>query len=134
MDYGLRILMALGMKRQGWVTAGALAEAVEVPRPFILKIVRDLAAAGLVLARRGVGGGVTLAKPAADVSLLDILRATDCPRALNACLLEPRRCSRSRTCAAHRLLMPVQELLDAKLGELTLADLVREQRRGVRSR
>ncbi len=127
MDYGLRIMMSLGLHPDERLTGQALAQDVEVPRPFLLKIVRQLADAGLVDARRGARGGMQLGRPAEGISLLDILLATDGRRALNVCLLEPRACSRSPRCAAHRLLAPVQELLDRKLGELTLADLVREQ-------
>jgi Rrf2 family protein len=128
MDYGLRIMLTLGLDPQARLSAEEVAQQVDVPRPFVLKIVRQLAEAGLVDARRGPGGGARLAREAEEVSVLDILRAADSPRALNACLLEPRACSRSGTCAAHRLLRPVQETLDRELEQLTLADLVREQR------
>ena len=127
MDYGIRIMLALGLRPAERLSGEALARAVGVPRGFVLKIVRSLAKAGLVTARRGVGGGVRLAGRAREISLFAILRATDAPRALNPCLLEPRACSRSKKCAAHRLLTPIQEALDRKLQKTTLAHLVREQ-------
>ncbi|HUU90501.1 MAG TPA: Rrf2 family transcriptional regulator [Phycisphaerae bacterium] len=138
MDYGLRIMLALGM-RGGERTSGEdLARDAEISRSFALKIVRRLAAEGLVIAKRGVGGGIELARPARQISLFNILRATDAARAINVCLLQPRVCPRSSTCAAHRLLQPIQHALDAQLQALSLADVVREQkaiaRRGGRSR
>lgn len=128
MDYGVRIMMALGLHAGERLSGQALADEAEVSRDFALKIVRQLADAGLVRTRRGVGGGVELARDAERISLLDVFRATDSPRALNECLLEPEVCGRSRRCAAHRLLLPIQERLDRALATVTLADLVREQR------
>ncbi|KPK43060.1 MAG: hypothetical protein AMK72_13870 [Planctomycetes bacterium SM23_25] len=128
MDYGLRIMLALGMRGGERTSAEDLARDADISRSFALKIIRRLAAQGLILAKRGVGGGVELARPAHRISLFDILRATDEARAINACLLEPRLCSRSGTCAVHHLLLPIQQRLDAQLAELTLADVVRQQR------
>jgi len=126
-DYGIRIMLTLGLRDGERVTGQALAEAVEVSRDVVLKDLQSLKAAGLVQARRGVGGGAQLAKSAEEISLFDILSATDGPRALNPCLLEPRRCSRSSKCAAHRVLDRVQTVLDRELEDITLADLVKEQ-------
>jgi Rrf2 family nitric oxide-sensitive transcriptional repressor len=127
-DYGLRIMMALGLEEGRRLTAAELAKRVGVSRPFVQKIVRALRAAGLVDAQRGVGGGVALAKEPAAISVRHIACASHGPRGLNPCLVEPRACSRSRRCAAHRLLQPIQQRLDAELDALTLDELVREQR------
>ena len=127
MDYGVRIMMALGVRAGERVSGAALAKATDVSRAFVLKIVRQLAEAGLVEAQRGVGGGITLARDAQGITLFDILQATDGRRGINPCLLEPGECSRSGTCAAHRVLRPVQEMLDRELTAATLADLVKEQ-------
>ena len=127
MDYGIRIMLTLGLRTDERMTGQALAEAVDVPRDFVLKVVQSLKEAGLVQAQRGVGGGVQLAKSAEQISLFDVLAVTDGVRALNPCLLEPRSCSRSRKCAAHRVLDRVQVVLDRELKQITLADLVKEQ-------
>ncbi len=129
MDYGLRIMMAMGMRAGERLSGVELAEAAQVSRGFALKVVRQLAEAGLVVAKRGVKGGVDLAKPLADITLHDILSASGSPPATNLCMSEPKACDRSETCAAHRLLRPVQEMLEAELKAITLAKLVKSQRR-----
>ncbi|NQT85258.1 Rrf2 family transcriptional regulator [bacterium] len=129
MDYGLRIMMTLGMRAGERLSGEELAEAAQVSRGFALKIVRQLAQAGLVLARRGVGGGVDLARPIQDITLHDILSASGAVRPINLCISEPKACDRSAACAAHRLLRPVQEGLDKQLSAITLAKLVTMQKR-----
>jgi len=128
MDYGLRIMMSLGLRAGDRVSGADLADAAEVSRGFALKIVRQLAQAGLVLARRGVGGGVDLARDPAQITLYEILDASGSVRPINQCIAEPRLCDRSNACAAHRLLRPIQEKIDHELKSITLADLVAKQR------
>ncbi len=129
MDYGLRIMMTLGLREGERVSGKELAEAAQVSRGFALKIVRQLAQSGLVLARRGVGGGVDLARPIKEITLHDILSASGSVRPINLCISEPKACDRSVACAAHKLLRPVQEMLDKELSAITLAKIVKEQRR-----
>ena len=123
MDYGLAIMMTMGMRAGERLSSKDLAEAAQVSRGFALKIVRQLAAAGLLVAKRGVKGGVDLAKPIEDITLYDILSASGSNGATDLCV------SVHKARALHRLLRPVQKMLDAELSAITLAKLVKEQRR-----
>ncbi len=129
MDYGLRIMMTLGMREGERLSGVILAEAAQVSRGFALKIVRQLAQARLVVAKRGVKGGVDLARPIKDITLHDILAASGNVQPINLCIQEPKACDRSASCAAHRLLRPVQEKLEEELKAITLEQLVKNQRR-----
>jgi len=128
MDYGMRIMLTLALRPDERVRGADLAKEIQAPRHFVLKVVNALNQAGLVIARRGVGGGVELAKPAEQISALDVLRATDSPRAINVCLTNPLACGRSKRCAVHRLLGEIQETIDDKFRGLSLADIAQEQR------
>jgi Rrf2 family protein len=129
MDYGLRIMLAMGLRAGERVSGQELADAAQVSRGFALKIVRQLAKAGMLLPRRGVGGGVDLARSPEEITLRDILDASGSLRPINACMLEPRACDRSSYCAAHQLLRPLQETVDEELSKITLAQLVAVQRK-----
>ncbi|NQT87170.1 Rrf2 family transcriptional regulator [bacterium] len=129
MDYGLSIMMTLGKRAGERLSGEELGEAAQVSRGFALKVVRQLAQAGLVLARRGVGGGVDLARPIEDITLHDILSASGSIRTIDLCVSEPKACDSSAACAAHRLLRPVQKTLEKELSAITLAKLVKEQQR-----
>lgn len=126
-DYGLRVMLALGCRPGERLTSETIAEITEVPRAFILKILQTLTHSGLIKAQRGVGGGIQLARTPESISLYEIIRAIDTPRALNACLLDPSACTRAPHCAAHQGLRRVQDVLDQELRNITLGNLVSEQ-------
>jgi Rrf2 family protein len=79
-DYGLRALLALtatGSAR----TAEALAAEQSLPPRFLGAILADLRRAGLVASQRGSEGGYRLARPAAEVTVAEVIRALDGPLA-----------------------------------------------------
>jgi len=68
------------------VSAGQLAEETGLPVPTVQKLVSRLTAAGLLRSSRGVGGGLKLARPAAAITLADIIEAVEGPIALTPCV------------------------------------------------
>jgi Rrf2 family protein len=63
------------------VKGDVIAHAQGIPFPFLGSILRDLREAGLVNSQRGADGGYWLAKPAAEISVADVIRAIDGPLA-----------------------------------------------------
>lgn len=79
-----------------------IAEAAEIPAPYLAKIVHALAKRGVLNTQRGVGGGVTLARPATEISLYDLCEAMDDPVVQPRCMLGTAMCSDDRACPAHK--------------------------------
>ncbi len=79
-----------------------IAEAAAIPAPYLAKIIHALGRRGLVVTQRGVGGGVTLARPATDISLHDVCIAMDDPVVRPTCMLGNATCSDERACPAHK--------------------------------
>jgi Rrf2 family protein len=67
------------------LSAGLLAEETGVPLPTAQKLMGRLAHAGLLKSARGSGGGFTLARPPAGISLADIIEAVEGPIAMTNC-------------------------------------------------
>ncbi len=67
------------------VNAGQLAAETGLPAPTVQKLVSRLVVAGLLKSTRGVGGGLRLARPAAAISLADIIEAVEGPIAMTSC-------------------------------------------------
>jgi Rrf2 family protein len=123
-DYAIRILVELaGRGGGGRLSARRLGEALEIPYPFARRIVTQLAAAGFVDTRRGVGGGVGLARPAADISLRDIVCSLDGSISLNECTRTPGFCSRSAECPVHEAWLEADGVLDRFLEAKDLASM-----------
>ena len=81
-DYAVRAAAELAAAGPNvLVTAGTLAESQQIPQHFLENILADLRRAGLVRTQRGAEGGSTLAHPADQISLADVLRAIDGPLA-----------------------------------------------------
>src|SRR5215470_13528949 len=76
-DYALRAAIELAAASSGHVTADQLARAQQIPGKFLETILTQLRRAGLIRSQRGPDGGFWLARPAADISLADIIRAID---------------------------------------------------------
>src|SRR6185437_13331511 len=78
--YAIRALYHLAFHRAGEAAqAKEIADAQRIPLRFLEQILQDLRRAGLVEARRGPRGGYVLARPPAEISLADVLRAVRGP-------------------------------------------------------
>ncbi len=121
-DYAVRMMLELA-RAGGRVSSKRLGGLADVTYPFARSIVTDLAAAGLVDARRGPGGGVALARPAGEITLLDIVEAMEGRVALNLCATDPGYCERSAECSAHDIWSEAGAVLSAYLALQDLESL-----------
>ena len=90
-DYAI-VLMSAAARTCGTVPLNATLLSVQtgVPLPTAQKLVSRLATAGLLTSARGTGGGFRLARPAAAISLADIVEAVEGPIALTTCVDDHR--------------------------------------------
>ena len=79
-DYAVRAALELAAAPAGeQVKAERIAAAQAIPRKFLDTILQNLRQAGLVESRRGPDGGHHLARPAAQITIADVVRAVDGP-------------------------------------------------------
>lgn len=79
-DYALRALIEMAARADGKaVSAEELGRLQEIPHGFLQAILADLRRAGVVMSQRGQSGGWRMGRPAADVSVADVIRAVDGP-------------------------------------------------------
>lgn len=126
-DYGLVLLTHLASHPEaGLANARDLASATRLPAPMVTKICKLLVAHELLEARRGVGGGYALARPAGSISVADILAALEGPLALTECA-EPEGhgegCDREGFCQVRDHTQHINAVIWTALGDVTLADL-----------
>src|SRR5712691_4205652 len=123
-DYGLRAMIHLAGLPAGKITSlQDLATTLHLPREFLAKILKVLAARGLVRSARGAHGGYQLARPARDISFLEVIEAVEGPVQLNVCLDQKDRCDVSAGCTMYHVWKSGQDrMLDIYRGT-TLAEL-----------
>jgi Rrf2 family protein len=80
-DYAVRAAVELAASGDGPTKGERIAQAQQIPPNFLENILSDLRNAGIVASRRGAEGGYWLARPAAEISLADVIRAVDGPLA-----------------------------------------------------
>lgn len=126
--YALHAMLFLARK-DAPATVAEIAAAEAIPRKFLEAILAELGTRGLVVGKRGPSGGYHLARPAAEVSFADILRAIDGPLALAPCasLTAYRQCSDCssvETCAIRPVLLAVRDTTALLLEGMSLAEAV----------
>jgi Rrf2 family protein len=88
--------------------------------------------AGLLRSSRGVHGGFALAKPASDITLLEVIEAIEGPISVTNCVPEPDACGHSANCPASAVWARVQDQIAEILGDASLETLVSTPRRNGR--
>ena len=80
-DYASRALLSLALRPEdeGPRSVREIAERTGLPQPYLEQILLALKGAGIVISKRGVGGGYALARRPEDILLTDIIRAVDGP-------------------------------------------------------
>jgi Rrf2 family protein len=125
-DYAVRAMLALGKHSgDGWLSVPAVSAAMAIPERFLPRVMSDLVDAGLVVGRRGRTGGYRLAKPAEQVTLLDIISATEPGPELRVCILRGGPCGLDGRCAVHDAFSSAREAMLEQLGATSLAVVVR---------
>jgi Rrf2 family protein len=121
--YGVRALFDIAFHNDGRATQiREIAERELIPARFLEQIFQDLKKAGLIASKRGPRGGYQLARPAAEITLGDVIRALEGPALVTLGEEESasRRTGPDATAAAFRdLAAAVEKCFDA----VTIADI-----------
>ncbi|MFM5884160.1 MAG: RrF2 family transcriptional regulator [Novosphingobium sp.] len=111
------------------VAAAQLAEETGLPVPTVQKLVSRLTAAGLLRSARGVGGGLKLARPAAAITLADIVEAVEGPIGLAPCADESHGdCAHETGCVARPHWATVSAAVRGALADVPLTRLAETAR------
>jgi Rrf2 family protein len=133
-DYAIRAAVELAAAGDGPVKGERLAQAQEIPSNFLENILSDLRNAGIVASRRGAEGGYWLARPAAEVSLADVIRAVDGPLANVRGVRSEQVAYQGSAEKLRDVWVAVRASLRSVLENVSLADLARgELPEGVRT-
>ncbi len=127
-DYGIRMMVDLAcMPNNKGVTIEEISQRQDVAEPFLSKIATQAANAGLLTTKTGRNGGLTLAKSADTITLLQVLEAIDGHITLNQCTAEPSGCVRSNKCVVHPIWEKAQHQLKELMSNTLLSELAVEQ-------
>src|SRR5574341_1071096 len=136
-EYGVRVMIALaGLQGEGaeprLTQIKDIAAQEQIPTKFLEQILLALKNAGLLHSKMGVGGGYYLARPAAQITIGQIVRVLDGPLAPIRCVskmaYEPCDCPDENACGLRMVMLDVRTAIADILDRTTLADLARRVR------
>ena len=102
---------------------GSIQQETRVPMAFLQRIVATLRRAGLLRAYPGVHGGLQLARPAAEISLLEVHEAVEGPILISECLAAPDTCPLAGPCPVRERWGRLDALIKSELAATTLQQL-----------
>lgn len=124
--HALKALAALAEVEDGrYAGAGAIAEEIGAPRNYLGKLLKKLAAQGLVVSQQGLGGGFRLACDPHATTLYDVIEPIDQVSRWAGCFLGRTSCSNRAPCALHTRWQKVRETYLRFLRQTTIADMLK---------
>ncbi len=127
-DYALRMLIYVAMRPEGVCTVHQIAETYGLSRNHLLKVAQTLARLGHIETIRGRAGGVRLAKPASEINIGALMRATEEDFSLVECMQQQGgACLISPACMLKGMFSEALAAYLAVLDKYTLADAVRNR-------
>jgi Rrf2 family protein len=127
--YAVRALTELARVEQTQagkpVRLGEIAERRQMPLQFLEQVFSALRRGGIVRSRRGAAGGYALARPADDITVLDVVAALDGVPSPAECT--QGRCDQVDRCGASSVWIEAQQALEDVLTATTIGDLLRRE-------
>ena len=129
-EYGLRAALYIAARPAGaQVSVREMSAAMGISFHFLTKILQRMTRAELLASTRGAKGGLALARPAAKITLLDIVQSIEGPDLFRECILGLAGCGERRPCPLHRYWGKERARLEKLFRKMTLARLARETAR-----
>ena len=123
-DYATVVMTVLAARPGEVLSAPELAEQAGLEAPTVAKVLKPLAAAGLVAGFRGANGGYRLARTAADINLVEIVEAMEGPLAMTECSVHDGQCGIEDSCGVRANWRRINDVVADALRGVSLAQML----------
>jgi FeS assembly SUF system regulator len=123
-DYGVIVATHLALAPERQENAAAVAVATRLPLATVAKLLKALAHAGVVTATRGASGGYRLARPAAAISVAEVVSAIDGDIGLTQCSVHVDECAHTNYCPTRPHWAAINRAVGAALSAVTLDEMI----------
>ena len=107
-----------------------IAQQLDIPSPFLGKILQVLVRQGLLFSSKGPNGGFYLKRPAIDITLMEVIDIIEGKGRFDTCIIRTTHCDDKNPCSMHDRVGPVMGELKKSFSTETIADLVSEFKDG----
>lgn len=125
-DYAIRALIYLAGRRGKVVPVAELVEALGITRPFLRKIMQELAKTDVVESYKGNKGGFRLKKKPENIYLIDLVEIFQGKFSLNECILNKDICPNRSNCILKDRVDDIEEKVKKDLGSIDLRSLIKK--------
>ncbi|MBI1874552.1 MAG: SUF system Fe-S cluster assembly regulator [Acidobacteria bacterium] len=126
-DYALMAMKHLAAREPDRAASTReIAQAYDIPVELLAKVLQRLARAGLLTSQQGIHGGYQLSRPAASVSIAQVIEAIDGPLRMTACSEGDESCDQYSRCNVRDPLWRIKNRIVSTLSESSIADLADE--------
>lgn len=124
-DYAIRITLYLLQHKQ-IVRSSELSEKLDISKTYVLKVTKKLEKVGLVKSYQGASGGITILKNADQITLWDVINATENTTMINKSLAETSSniSNPSVTCPVRKVYIFLQKVVEERLQSIRFSDLL----------
>lgn len=120
-------MLYLSKKENFTAKAEDISKEMQIPKNFLMKILKQLEKTGLLKLKRGVSGGVTLAKKPDEITLYDVIIVMEKSIALNRCIINKRICGLVSHCPVHPVWFKVRDNLIEALKDIKFSGFLTEE-------
>ena len=124
-EYALRAVVHLASNAPAAQTTEEIARATRVPQAYLSKVLQGLVQAGVVKSQRGIGGGMSLVKTPAQLTILEVVNAVDPIKRITTCPLDLASHG-VRLCPLHRRVDTALPLVEDAFRGTTLQEVIDE--------
>ena len=124
-DYAVRALCFIARQKKEIISVAELVKELEIPRPFLRKILQLLNKKRLLKSYKGRDGGFELVLSAKRILLLDLIKIFQGPLKLNECIFKKAPCPNVKVCKLKKKMDNIQRYVISELQTITLASLLK---------
>ncbi len=125
-DYAIKALMHIAKQNSERIPVSELAKTLEIPNPFLRKILQILNKRGVLNSSKGKGGGFLLACSPDKIFLKDLINIFQGPVKLNECIFKKSICPDLKTCSLKKKIDALEKYVVLELKSITLASLLED--------
>ncbi len=125
-NYGILAVCYIAQKaNHGYISIDEIVESSQIPKPYLSKILQDLCRGGILVSRRGSGGGFTLASFPQDISLQQVVEVVEGKISLVNCLSgSPCVCGNMTDCPVAPMWGEIQKFILEIIASITIDDII----------
>jgi len=124
-DYAIRAIMYIAESGNKIVSVREIEQDLNLPRPFLRKILQMLQKGGVLKSVKGNKGGFSLIIPAKKISLVDVITIFQGDVSFTDCFIKKKPCSAIAKCVIRKKIKTIEESVKSELKKITIDSVIK---------